>query len=259
MAINRKTFVAGEVLTASDVNNYLGKQAVVQVDSPSDLTTALATTNGVYVAYDKTNDRINYWDGTAWVALVITSDPSQGIGNKFAGYYYASNGVVSTTGASMTTLNLAYAVPFSVKQTTTFTRIAINCTALAGNISSSIRLGIYANNATGDYPDARILDAGIVSVGNSDVTGWQAITISQSLSAGLYWLVAVNQGAAVASVSMYGTASVAMPMPHTPLASPGVGLPYGWQQASVTGALPANWTTTKTLSSVRAPIIWLGL
>lgn len=57
--------------------------------------------------------------------------------------------------------------------------------------SCVIRLGIYNDNGTG-YPNTLLLDAGVVT---GDTNAVKEITISQALPVGLYWLVAVAQGA----------------------------------------------------------------
>lgn len=118
-------------------------------------------------------------------ALTVSSAAGDGFGGPgydanryFSGYGYAFN-----AGGITVTANRMYIVPFLVGKTTTFTRIGINVTTLA---AGNCRLGIY--NASSGLPTSLVLDAGTVSTGT---TGSKEITISQSLSAGAYFLVAV--------------------------------------------------------------------
>lgn len=79
---------------------------------------------------------------------------------------------------------------YSIDFATTFDRIGCDVTT-AGEASSVMRLGIYAdNNGT---PGALILDAGTVTTAT---TGIKTITISQKLAPGRYWLAALTQAAA---------------------------------------------------------------
>jgi hypothetical protein len=61
----------------------------------------------------------------------------------------------------------------------------------AGAASSVIRLGIYAISSTGD-PGSLVLDAGTVT---ADSTGDKTATVSTTLPAGAYWMVAVSNDA----------------------------------------------------------------
>ena len=92
-----------------------------------------------------------------------------------------------TTGAL--TANRFYAFPFIVPKTMTLDRIAINVTT-AG--TGNARLGIYTSSVSlGLYPDQKVIDAGEVSIAS---TGIKSITISQQLTAEMYWLVLVSNG-----------------------------------------------------------------
>lgn len=120
---------------------------------------------------------------------------------------------------------------------------AIGIAVTTGAATSTVRLGIYADDGTG-YPGALILDAGTV---NSTTTGHKEIVLSTPilLPAGLYWLVGVAQGGAptVRSISQ----SAVFPVGNTTTAGTHNGASY--LQAGVTGALPAAFTTTVAASN----------
>jgi len=99
-------------------------------------------------------------------------------------------GVIGAT--ALTTVaasaNVLRAIPFLVARTITLDQIAINVTTL---IAGKARLGIYLDDGT-IYPEQRLLDAGEVDTGT---TGVKALSINQTLTTGLYWLVHVANAA----------------------------------------------------------------
>ena len=66
MAQQFKTFLAGDVLTADEVNNYLMKQTTIVCDSDADYPDS--PVEGM-VVYDKALDRGLLYDGSGWVAV----------------------------------------------------------------------------------------------------------------------------------------------------------------------------------------------
>lgn len=101
------------------------------------------------------------------------------------GEYYVY-GIGAGYGFITLVANKLLGIPFLVARSMTFDRIAIQVTTLAD--PSNIRLGIY-NDGTNLYPGTLLLDAGVVS---GATTGVKAITISQALTKGLYWLALVS-------------------------------------------------------------------
>ena len=113
--------------------------------------------------------------------------PIATIGRVAGRYYRPAVGANSALAFALAN-GTEFAVPFFVSADDTFDRIAINVT-VAGAAGSVIRLGI--KKESGGAPGDLVLDAGTV---DSTGTGAKTITISQSLTAGWYWLVAVGQG-----------------------------------------------------------------
>lgn len=64
--LGRKVFVAGDVLTAADVNGYLMDQTVmVFADSTARDTAISSPSEGMFVYLSDTN-ALQYYDGAAW-------------------------------------------------------------------------------------------------------------------------------------------------------------------------------------------------
>jgi len=174
------------------------------------------------------------------------------------GYFYAPIGLVTQGSGTTFTADLAHAVPFYCPQTITAIYLSINVTSL-NRASGGVRVGIYSNSTTDDYPNARLADGGVIgtdTVGGS--TGPNLAIISVSLTPGLYWLVGVRQGVSNPGLYSYTTTNGVMSevIPTGILSSSSYGA-VAWTQSGVSGALPATWTTTKTLS-LTAPAISIG-
>jgi hypothetical protein len=71
----KKTFTAGDVLTASDVNNYLMDQTVMVFGGTAARSSAIPTPSEGMVSYQTDTDAIEAYDGTNWVTRVATSLP----------------------------------------------------------------------------------------------------------------------------------------------------------------------------------------
>jgi hypothetical protein len=65
----KKTFTAGEVLTASDVNNYLMDQMVMVFAGTAARTSAIPTPSEGMLTYRSDTKAIEYYSGTAWTEL----------------------------------------------------------------------------------------------------------------------------------------------------------------------------------------------
>ena len=65
----RKIFVAGEILTAADVNTNLMDQAVMVFDDPTARGSAIPSPSEGMVTYLKDTDELEKYSGTAWLNL----------------------------------------------------------------------------------------------------------------------------------------------------------------------------------------------
>ena len=121
---------------------------------------------------------------------------------------------------------------------------------LTGVTSSVVRVGIYNADMATLTPSTLVLDAGTVSAATSAT--YPTITINQTLSAGLYFLVYVVQVAGPTTL-YYFTSSNYLNYTGTPTTGTGVG--GSFVQTSVTGALPS----TASVSTSAVQIVCAGV
>lgn len=120
------------------------------------------------------------WTIDAPLGVVVGTFP------QATGRFYDSGLAASYTTVALSA-NVLYAVPFLVPKTVTYSALVFEVTTQsAGN---NARLGIYSD--TNGAPDALVLDGGTVSLTG---TGAKTVVISQSLTAGAYWLAYVSNG-----------------------------------------------------------------
>lgn len=211
-----------------------------------------------------------YIDLTAGGATVGTNLVSGGGGSSLifgpivkTGYYYSSLGTDSSSSvalASAVTGNLDLQ-PFYIGATATAIRIAVSVTS--ATVSGSVRLLIYSNASGGDYPGSLLLNAGTVSTATA---GSKVITISQSLSAGLYWIgymqvagtgSTVLQGVSSGTGTGSGAAAMSFAVPSFTTASVTGVQNLAWRQVVASPYTPpTTFSGTTLLSTVGS--IWLG-
>jgi hypothetical protein len=66
----KKTFTAGDVLTASDVNNYLMDQTVMVFGGTAARASAIPTPSEGMFAVTTDNDQVDYYNGSDWVSAL---------------------------------------------------------------------------------------------------------------------------------------------------------------------------------------------
>ena len=71
-----KTFTAGAVLTASDVNNYLMEQSVMVFANSAARTSAVSSPEVGMVSYLTDTNVVEIYNGTTWTAIVSAGTPS---------------------------------------------------------------------------------------------------------------------------------------------------------------------------------------
>ena len=156
-----------------------------------------------------------------------------------SGGYYGPTGD-ATGGGFILYDGGVYLVPFYVASTHTFIQEGIYVDT-AGSSGCLLRFGIYNTSATTGLPSTVLLDAGTASCTSSSAVA--AVTISQSLSPGLYWLAVAQQGAPATPATIDGGYN------STPYVVASSIVPYShgdYIQYGITGALP---TYTNGLST----------
>jgi hypothetical protein len=185
-------------------------------------TTTAATPNAVKTAYDFADTKLLKY-ATPWQVKYRS------------GYYYESkNGAQIIT--SLFTISRMLCVPVFISESITIDRIGAECvTAVA---SSTFRLGIYTSDSNG-LPANLVLDAGTI---DTSTTGAKTITISQTLTPGLYYLTGCQQGGAT-NATMRGYHNIMGN--HSPVAGATMSTTVyytGFNQDPVTGAFPSTYT-----------------
>jgi hypothetical protein len=141
--LGRKVFTAGDVLTASDVQNYLMDQTVMNFAGTAARSSAIATPTDGMVTYNQSNDQLEAYNGSAWVGM--------------SGLQLVKK---QTIGTGVSTVNVTSA--FSA----TYENYKIMVTGGVGSTAQGITLKMGAT-ATGYYAVARLLQYGGVA---SDLT-----------------------------------------------------------------------------------------
>lgn len=208
---------------------------------------------------NSTSNTPKYVDATGAVTN-LTAPVAAPYGPRYikAGFFYAPIGLTTQGTAANFPANTLYAVPFYCSTSITAIYLSINVSALNG-ASGGIRIGLYSNSTNDDYPNALLADSGVIGTDTvNGATGPNLAIISVALTAGIYWLVAVRQGASNPSIYSYTNTngSVNQVIPTGTLSSSSYGA-VAWSQAAVSGALPATFSTTKVLE-LQAPAVIIG-
>lgn len=159
--------------------------------------------------------------------------------------------VLSSTGTvQLTTANGMYLVPVDIDVPTSFDQIAVDVTTVGTGAGQVLRLGLYADDGTRSRPTgAALFDAGTLDATTG--TGDRAITITQTLQPGRYWLAVAHQGTVTTGVTVVSAAYLVQLGGLTNL---GNNSHRVWFQSGVSGALPSIGTLSRAGT---APLIGL--
>ena len=149
-----------------------------------------------------------------------------------SGYWYETN-VTSAINTTSFTKSRLYLHPLFIQESIIIDRVGVEVTAATS--STTWRIGIYNADSNG-VPTTVVLDAGTVDTSS---TGLKVITVNQTLSAGVYYVGGVFQGAGSSSPTMRGYSTFSgnwSPVATTTQA--GVSKTSCFYRDSVTGALP---------------------
>lgn len=183
----------------------------------------------------------NNTTAVATTAFVIANPTDISFGFTSGLYYKGLGGSFAITAIVSVTVY----IPFLLNQTRTFDRIALQTSSTYVG-TGAVRLGIYNNDSTTGKPSTVVLDAGTVATTAASTVS--QITISQSLTAGAYWL-AFNMQTAAATPFYQGTAASStspLLVGYSPSTVGFTSNAGGWTETGVTGA----FATAGTLTSI---------
>lgn len=246
------TFTTGQVLTAAQMNQS-ARTGVPVFANTTDRDAAFGgagektLAEGQYCYLEDTNVT-QFYDGSTWSTVG---------GGATMALKWQSGGIYIHPGAwtkSLTaTEDVTYYTPLYTPETVTLDRIICHTTGTFSG-TATVRLGLYQNNSSGQ-PGTLILDAGTVSCTAS--TTQYTVTISQSVSAGLFWL-AFNSQTNATTNSFYAYNNLSSPeifsfyAPRSGASNiTSLGQQFGYIQTGVTGAF-ANATSLSNAVAVPA-------
>ena len=212
--------------------------------APLTNTTQIATTAYVVAAANTGPQGSQGSQGSTGSQGVAGAQGSQGATGSTASFGYTTGLYYKGMGGSLTntvaTLSTTWYAPLVITSTKTFDRIAIE-TLSTFTGSGVVRLGIYNNDSTTGKPSTVLLDAGTVATSAAS-TVYQ-ITISQSLTAGTYWIALNSQTASGTAhyrgVTLNNASSTGYSISTTGVEYLSAGT---WSEASITGAFATAGT-----------------
>lgn len=152
-------------------------------------------TNGQYLSADSTTAT-----GLKWATAAAGGAPEY---PTIAFNSYTHSGGTSQTASQTVSEDVTYYTAIWLP-TCTVDRLSILSGGTWAGTSATVRLGLY-NNGSSNLPTTVLLDAGTVTVTAAATT--YEITVSQSVTAGLYWFAFNNQTNTSVTTNTYqGTA-----------------------------------------------------
>jgi len=173
-----KTFVAGTLAKASEVNTYLMQQSVMRFSTTSAADTALGATKAEgMVIYATSNDTLYAYNGAAWIPFATALGSGTGYMGAWAGYtptltgITLGNGSVSFTYVEQgktvhvrgrvtfgSTTSVTGAASISLPKSAVSANFVASLTARAGGtdyamlpISTTTTIGVNALGSSGTY------------------------------------------------------------------------------------------------------------
>jgi len=141
----RKTFVAGTLATASDVNTYLMDQSVMTFATAAARNTAIPTPTEGMVTFQASNDHLTIYNGTDWIPYDTT----------WTTYTPTINNVTlgsgSTTSAAYAQIGKTVVVQFYFALGST--------TTINGDINFSLPINQASSNRSGQVGTCVVLDS----------------------------------------------------------------------------------------------------
>jgi len=170
----KKTFIAGEVLTAQDVNDYLADQVVFNFASDAARSSAIPTPTEGMLALSKDTQQINYYNGSAFVSALPIG--------AWQSYTTTFTGVTTTSG----TQSFAFCqIGKTVHVRGSFTLGASS--AITGSITFTVPVTAAVSATASVVGNALFVDTGTAAyAGLVRSTSASAFTLNAMNAAGTY-------------------------------------------------------------------------
>ena len=103
----RKTFTAGEVLTAANVNTFLMDQSVMAFAGTAARGSAIGTATEGMLTYLDDSNAYQYWNGSAWTPLVSVTTPTNAtVTSAYTATAANAGGFIYSTSSSAITITI---------------------------------------------------------------------------------------------------------------------------------------------------------
>lgn len=102
----RKTFTAGDVLTAADVNTFLMNQSVMTFAGTAARGSAIGSAVEGMVTYLEDSNTFQYWDGSTWTGLLGTTPTNTTINANYTAVAANAGGFIYSTATSAATVTI---------------------------------------------------------------------------------------------------------------------------------------------------------
>jgi hypothetical protein len=102
----RKVFTAGEVLAASDVNNFLMNQSVMTFAGTAARGSAIGTAVEGMLTYLEDTNSFQYWSGSAWTGLGAVAPTNATVTSAYTVTAANAGGFIYSTSSSAITITV---------------------------------------------------------------------------------------------------------------------------------------------------------
>lgn len=232
--------VTGTAITAADTGTVTNTMLAGSIENEK-LSNSAITINGTSVSL-----------GGSTTVSGGAADAMRGYYKLETGMYYRPYPETVLTQDNVSSANRGYMVPIVLGESVTFDRIAVTVAGSA-TAGSTARLAIYSSNSSG-VPTTRVADYGTV---DTSTTGAKSITISQTLSAGIYW-IAISCSSTTPLFLSIGNNSA----PQRDIGASSVPTSTStngiiWYADLSGGTYPATITATRNNYGSDSPVAWL--